>query len=89
MEVQRVKLGAEPNVPEVHGYLTEPFLVHHLTVSQADDTMVAGLEEFELKDLAYTVFAGACGRAAHPDLVRTVCNQLDVRPHLRWPRGLS
>ncbi|KAK9849672.1 hypothetical protein WJX84_011250, partial [Apatococcus fuscideae] len=37
-----------------------------------------GLEEFELKDLAYTVFAGACGRSAHPDLVRTVCNQLDM-----------
>ena len=38
----------------------------------------AGLKEYELKDLAYTVFVGACGRGSHPELTRTVCNQLDV-----------
>lgn len=47
--------------------------------SQIGDMFAAGLEEFELKDLAYTVFAGACGRSADPDIIRTVCNQLDVR----------
>ncbi|KAK9849667.1 hypothetical protein WJX84_003269 [Apatococcus fuscideae] len=41
-------------------------------------SLETGLKEYELKDLAYTVFVGACGRGSHPELTRTVCNQLDM-----------
>ena len=42
--------------------------------------MCAGLEEHQLKELAYVIFFGACGKRSNADLIQVMRAQLEVSP---------
>ena len=55
-------------------------LASHMYCNAPVCQICAGLEEHQLKELAYVIFFGACGKRSNADLIQVMRAQLEVSP---------